>query len=143
MASKPRVPGPRVNLPLGLWHYFALLLQLLTWASICSVFLLAATNTFLRFIHFKFGSHYGEYVDAASEMTQKTLVDDENRDTFIYMHSTKWFNLQSPGGRKSALCHILAMVRWHDERNTILFPVVDDSSGPEDDSDLSMEDHSD
>lgn len=72
-------------------------------------------------------------------MTQKILVDDENRDTFIYMHSTKWFNLQSPGGRTSALCHILAMVRWPDERNTILFPVVNDSSDPEDDSDLSME----
>ena len=142
MASKPRVPRLRVNLLLGFWHYFALLLQLLMWASICSIFL-AATNTFLRFIHFKFGSYYGDYVDAVSEMIQKTLVDDENRDTFIYMYSTKWFNLQSLGGRKSALCYILAMVRWYDERNTILFPVVDDSSGPEDDSDLSMEYHND
>ncbi|KAI3127124.1 hypothetical protein CBS147326_7289 [Penicillium roqueforti] len=57
------------------------------------VFLLAATNTFLRVIHFKFGSHYGEYVNTESEGTQKILVDNENKDTFIYIHSTKWFDL--------------------------------------------------
>lgn len=109
--AKPRVSGPRSNLLLGLWYWFALLLQLLTCASICSVFLLAATNTFLHFIDFKFGSYYGEYFDATNEMSQKVLIDDENRDTFICMHNTKWFDLQSPGGRKTALCHILAIVR--------------------------------
>ncbi|KAF9243594.1 hypothetical protein DTO013E5_7100 [Penicillium roqueforti] len=61
--------------------------------STIGVFLLAATNTFLRVIHFKFGSHYGEYVNTESEGTQKILVDNENKDTFIYIHSTKWFDL--------------------------------------------------
>ena len=55
---------------IGLWQQFALLLQLLMCGCICTVFLLAVTNIFLRCTHFKFGSHYGEYVDAASEMTE-------------------------------------------------------------------------
>ncbi|KAI3219565.1 hypothetical protein DTO012A7_9727 [Penicillium roqueforti] len=109
------------------------------------VFLLAATNTFLRVIYFKFGSHYNEYVDATSKEAQTILVDDENKDTFIYMNSTKWFNLQTSGGRKSALCHILAIIRWHDNPYTISLPAIQDCSDrdPEADYNGPEVDHSD
>jgi hypothetical protein len=75
-----------------------------------NVFLIAATNTFIRFISFRFGSHYNGYIDAATESSQRTLVDDGDIDTFVYMHSTQSFKLESPVGRRSALCHILALV---------------------------------
>ena len=86
--------------------------------------------------------------------SMRILVDDKNKDTFIYMNSTKWFNLQTSGGRKSALCHILALISWHDKRYAIPLPAIHDRSGPEadysdevessgDDGDLPMEDHSD
>lgn len=39
---------------------------------------------------------------------------DPGRDAFVYMQSTKWFNLQTPKERKVALCHIMALLRWHD-----------------------------
>lgn len=94
----------------------------------------------MRFIHFKFGSHYGEYLDAPTEAIQRAVVDDPDKDTFVYMHCTKWFSLQSPRGRESALCHILALIRWHDKQNA--FQPADSSASSEDDSDFDMEDDS-
>lgn len=80
-----------------------------------SVYVIAATNTFIRFIRFKFGPEYAEYIDAEGRLTQETLLD-KHPDTFAYMNSTKWFNLQTFEGRKSALCHTFALLRRHDAR---------------------------
>jgi len=104
-----------------------------------SVFLIAAINTFLRFLHFRFGSHYEEYLDCISEQTQKDLIQDENRDTFVHMSSIAWFNLQSSEGRRIALCHIMALLRWHDDREILRSRVLGDPTVVED-SDYSMED---
>ena len=54
----------------------------------------------------------------------------------MYMHSTDWFNLEAPGGRRSALCHILALISWHNEQNVI---DSDDSFDSEDDDYLMNE----
>ncbi|GLA55781.1 hypothetical protein AnigIFM63604_002730 [Aspergillus niger] len=86
-----------------------------------------------HFMNKEFGSHYNEYIDAAKEPSQRMLVDDRDKDTFVYMSSTQWFNLESPVGRRSALCHILALVSWHHERDAM---DSDDSFDSEDDRDL-------
>ncbi|KAL5333556.1 hypothetical protein BJX70DRAFT_392094 [Aspergillus crustosus] len=52
------------------------------------MFLIAGTNTFLRFIHFKFGVDYAEYINATSKTAQIILTANEDKDMFIYMHST-------------------------------------------------------
>ncbi|PLN82507.1 hypothetical protein BDW42DRAFT_200397 [Aspergillus taichungensis] len=83
------------------------------------VFLIAGTNTFMRFVHFRFGVDYAEYMDATSETAQSILAANKDKDTFIYMHSTKWFNLQPHDDRKSALCHILAIIKWQNRRNDL------------------------
>ena len=70
-----------------------------------NVLLIAATNTFILFIPFRFGSDYNEYIDLATGPSQRILVDDGDKDTFVYMHSTQWFNLESPVGRRSALSY--------------------------------------
>ncbi|CAH0025849.1 unnamed protein product [Clonostachys rhizophaga] len=100
------------------------------------VFLIAAANTFLRFIHFRFGSHYADYIDAVDSSTQEGLLKDIGKDTYVHMESSKWFNLQSSGGRRIALCHVLALLRWHDAQHQ-LSEMVDDSIAS--DSDFSME----
>ena len=82
---------------------------------VCSIFLITATNTFIRFIRFSFGRDYEEYLRAESEKAQLEIVDDGDMDAFVYMESTKWFNLQSGDGRRRALCHVLALLRWHDQ----------------------------
>ncbi|KAI0399639.1 hypothetical protein F4802DRAFT_602827 [Xylaria palmicola] len=79
------------------------------------VFLIAATNTFVRFLHFRFGRDYSDYLDAIDKQAQMRIVNDEQRDPHAYMHSTRWLNLQSGEGRKNALCHILALIRWHED----------------------------
>jgi len=71
----------------------------------------------MRFIHFRFGRDYMEYLNIAEEDAQKDFVNDRGKDTFVYMNSTLHFNLQSPEGRRAALCHILAILRWHDAQN--------------------------
>lgn len=55
-----------------------------------------------------------EYLDAIDEEAQRELINDEKKEAFVYMYNTKWFNLQSREGRRMALCHILALLRWHD-----------------------------
>lgn len=48
-----------------------------------SVFLIAATNTFIRFLHFTFGREYREYLDAEGVDEQKELAQDSEKDTSI------------------------------------------------------------
>ena len=63
------------------------------------------------------------------------MVDDETKDTFARMNSTQWFNLQSSEGRRVALCHTLALLRWHDKQTAMPVPGPDDSMVSEDDDD--------
>lgn len=89
----------------------------------------------MRFIHFKFGRDYAEYLDALDETAQIELINDEEKDIFVYMHNTKWFNLQSHEGRRTALCHILALLRWHDAQDALRRQAADDAMGPGEDDD--------
>ena len=101
-----------------------------------SIFLIAATSTFVRFIHFRFGRDYLEYLDARGEAAQKEIVEDEENEAFAYMRSTRWFNLQSSEGRRAALCHVLALLRWHDAQ---VSSQGEDDSDSADDSEYSRE----
>jgi hypothetical protein len=80
----------------------------------CSVFLIAATNVYVRFMHFRFGADYAAYLNARDLAAQEALVNDASRDTFVHLQCTKWFNLGSVKGRRDTLCHVLALLRWHD-----------------------------
>ena len=100
--------------------------------------MIAATNAFVRFVHFAFGRDYQEYVDARSREAQVEIIDDEEKDAFVYMQSTKWFNLQSREGRRVALCHVLALLRWHEAQDSQHYEASgsvgedsDHNSGPE------------
>lgn len=97
------------------YHVFFLETHIANTMLSSSVFVIAATSTFIRFIHFQFGSDYAKYIDAEDKRSQEALLD-EHPKTFAYMNSTKWFNLETSEGRKSALCHTLALLRWHDAR---------------------------
>lgn len=55
-----------------------------------SSFLIAAVNTFVSFIHFKFSSDYLEYLDAVNEESQRAVIRDINKDAAMHMHRTKW-----------------------------------------------------
>lgn len=102
-------------------------------SCLLSVFLVAATSTFVRFMHFKFGSQYRHYLDAKSERQQQRLVDQDGRDndTFVGMESSEWYNLQSSEGRKAAICHTLALLRWHELEFRVpqTEPVLDNRGG--------------
>ncbi|KAF5000394.1 hypothetical protein FDECE_11214 [Fusarium decemcellulare] len=98
-----------------------------------NVFLIAATNTFVRFVHFRFGRDYLEYLNATDERAQMEIVNDEEKEAFVYMQTSKWFNLQSSDGRRIALCHVLALLRWHDTRDSLRSQA--DGHSIEDDSD--------
>lgn len=76
--------------------------------------MIAATNTYVQFIHFEIGSHYHAYLSAADSISRSAAVNDQTDDTFIRMQCTKWFNLQAPEGRRIAMCHVLAILRFHD-----------------------------
>jgi hypothetical protein len=77
-----------------------------------------------------------EYLNTASENGQKQIIDNTEKEAVAYMQSTKFFNLQSPTGRRGALCQILTLLRWYDAR----MPLVNDDSEEEDiDSDDYME----
>lgn len=82
--------------------------------------------------------HYAEYIDAIDETTQRAIIDDKEKDTFVRMYSTEWFNLLSNKGRREALCHILALLRWHEMNNTLLEEAPESLTS--EDSDASMED---
>ncbi|KXX72784.1 hypothetical protein MMYC01_210682, partial [Madurella mycetomatis] len=49
------------------------------------IFLIAVTNTFIRFIHFTFGDDYLEYLDTKDELRQKALIRNSNKDVFVKM----------------------------------------------------------
>jgi hypothetical protein len=51
-------------------------------------------NTFVRFLHFEFGRNYAEYIEAPDEDAQLKLINDEEKDVFVYMCGIKWFNIQ-------------------------------------------------
>ncbi len=107
------------------------------WILWSSVFLIAATNTFVRFVHFNFGSDYRTYLDANGEKAQKTLVNNRNRNTFVYMQCSSWFDLNTAHGRRKALCHVLALLRWHDKNEA-----SDSDSDSESDSERDFESNS-
>ncbi|QUC22974.1 uncharacterized protein UV8b_07215 [Ustilaginoidea virens] len=75
------------------------------------IFIIAMCNTFVRFIHFTFGSDYGEYLDASTETEQLQIVGDTAKDTFAYVSWTKWFDLRMSEARRIAACHLLTLVR--------------------------------
>ncbi|KAH6623807.1 hypothetical protein F5144DRAFT_615500 [Chaetomium tenue] len=77
------------------------------------VFLIAASHTYLRIVHFHFGSDYEECIDATSEDAQRALVDNPTKDTCVRMQATEWCNIATVSGRQAALCNILALLRWH------------------------------
>ncbi|KFA81330.1 hypothetical protein S40288_08312 [Stachybotrys chartarum IBT 40288] len=103
----------------------------------CSVFLIAAASTFVRFVHFQFGSHYADLLDATDPEAQEALIAESEKDTYAYMRSSKWFNLQTSQGRRTALCHVLALLRWHDEHS--FGAEMAQSSTASGDSDMSMD----
>ncbi|KAG5982534.1 hypothetical protein E4U55_001754 [Claviceps digitariae] len=70
-------------------------------------------GTFMRFMHFKFDEHYAQYLDASTAREQLALIDDNTKKTCVHLTCTKWYNLELLGGRKAALCNILAMIKWH------------------------------
>lgn len=74
----------------------------------------------MRFIHFRFGMSYLEYLDASDVASQKALAEDPEKDTHVYMDSSEWFNLQSSLGRQKALCHILALLSWHEDHDAMI-----------------------
>ncbi|KAK4034691.1 hypothetical protein C8A01DRAFT_38850 [Parachaetomium inaequale] len=65
--------------------------------------LIAATNTYVRFVHFHFGADYEAYLDARSVATQEALINDDSRDALVYMQCTNWFNLQSFNGKAKTM----------------------------------------
>jgi hypothetical protein len=105
-----------------------------------SVFMIAATSTYVQFIHFTFGTNCDDYHAAGDSASQHAVTDDVNRDAFVRMQSTHWFNLQSSEGRRIALCHVLALLRWHDNhpplgtRAANLSVTSDSIAGDEDES---------
>ena len=72
-------------------------------------------NTNICFIHVKFGEDYLEYLDADNKDIQRKLIDNLGKDNFAYMKKTTWINLESQKGRELALCHIFALLRWHEK----------------------------
>ncbi|CAH0014517.1 unnamed protein product [Clonostachys rhizophaga] len=45
-----------------------------------SVFMIAASNTFVHFLHSSFGKDYLEYLDAMDEAEQRDIIGDEDKD---------------------------------------------------------------
>lgn len=73
----------------------------------------------MRFIKFSFSREYLEYLDATDVGTQLGMVSDRGKEVFVSMQSSVWFNIQSSDGRRAALCHILALLRWHDAQGSM------------------------
>lgn len=99
-----------------------------------SVFLIAATNTFVRFVHFRFGNDYAGYLDTNGAKNQRAFVR-RNNDAFVRMQCTEWFDLNTAIGRLEALCHVLALLRWHDNREEEEDSDSDSDSDSNNDSD--------
>lgn len=89
-------------------------------------------------MHFRFGSRYGDYLDAKSVGSQKGLVNqDTDEDTYVRMESSAWYNLQSGEGRKAAMCHVLALLGWHGHESSV--PRVDPGFDSQDSDDFAEE----
>lgn len=89
----------------------------------------------MQFCHYKFGSDYSAYLDAAKEETQKVLVNDEMKDTSVRLLRSKPFDLGVSNGRKAAARHILSLLRWHQARDALQAAIdAELSSEDEDDS---------
>lgn len=89
-----------------------------------SVFLIAVSNTFIKFIYFTFGEDYREYLDATTFEKQMELVKDPQKDTFAYMDATKWYDTRMSEARRLTACTILTRLRqnlpgWHFARDAI------------------------
>ena len=78
------------------------------------VFIIAATSTFVRFTRFTFGKDYLAYLDAATKSAQQEIIKNKTKDACAYVENSNWFNLQTKEGRKAAMCHILALLRWQE-----------------------------
>lgn len=116
---------------------------LLTPDLLGSVFVVAATNTFLRFCHFRFGPAYMQYLDAKDEMSQKQLAENMPEDTCVYVELSDHFNIQSPKGRRAALCHTFALIQWHDNQRNRRNSERDDDDDDNDTGVSSGDDESD
>ncbi|KAH7303000.1 hypothetical protein B0I35DRAFT_196080 [Stachybotrys elegans] len=97
-----------------------------------NVFLIAANSTYMCFLDFQFGRDYMEYLDTMNETAQRELINDEEKDTFVYMHRTEWYNLLAGEGRRNAFCHILSLLRWHDARDVRRQAAGDFTEGSDD-----------
>jgi hypothetical protein len=80
--------------------------------------MIAAAKNYIRFVHFHFGSDYKRYIETKGVETQKELIQDGSLDTCVHMQCTKWFDLTLVEGRRGALCHVLALLRWHDAQGS-------------------------
>ncbi|KAG8410939.1 hypothetical protein J3458_016504 [Metarhizium acridum] len=75
------------------------------------VFLMAVVNTFVQFIYFTFGSDYREYIEATTAEEQLRVVNNPEKDTFVYMARTKWYDLRMSEGRRLTACTLLTRLR--------------------------------
>lgn len=100
------------------------------------MFSYVCNGTFIRFFHFGFGSHYVEYLNAATATEQLDVVQNHPEDTCIRVSSSKWLDLENNQGVRLAICHILTRVRVEEGE-------ASDQSEEDDDqaSDQSEEDH--
>lgn len=79
-----------------------------------SVFTIAATGTWVQFLHFEFDSHYRSFIDPPNATTSRACVAAHGDETFVRMKCTNWFDLRAAKGRKIAMCHVLAILRFHE-----------------------------
>lgn len=47
------------------------------------------------------------------------MIHNADKEKFVHMRRTRWFNLETPRARYDALCHVLALVRWHDAQERL------------------------
>lgn len=80
--------------------------------------MIAAANTFIRIMQFRFGEHYDSYLDAETENDQMLLVDDKDKDTCVHLWSSEWQDLKVTKGRKVGACLILAMLRYGQQQRS-------------------------
>lgn len=98
--------------------------------ALTSFFLITASNTFVQFCHYKFGADYSAYLDASNKEAQKSLINDNNKDTSVRLIRSKPFDLAMSNGRRAAVRHILALLRRQQRQRA----EAEISSSDEDDS---------
>jgi hypothetical protein len=72
--------------------------------SPASVFIIAAVRRYMCFLQFKIPMSY-----IAALAAQEKLTD------FVELWATPWFDLQSPGGRGSAVDNLVALIGRHSD----------------------------